>query len=489
MAANTRIQVRRGYSANYTGGQLGTTPTGIRWLNTGLEPSVLAEGEIGYEIDTGKFKIGKYISGGLATWSGLPYAGGSALISETGIGFKFDDSKNAYTLYSYITGIAGGQDGITFQTLPLSGLLNDAYVSGTYYTIGLSAKLETFHDSHISISSNALSSTINGITISGYNNSTITLNPDGGTVTQSGVDIRNLTETVTVTSAMGGLSVGTQLNTSSGITAVLKQMLQQIFEPSLAIGPSVIFSSFGGVANNSEIGTTGNLTVNISYIAGRINGTGTGAGWNSSAQQGTRAGAATSYTISGVNTELVASRTFNNFQLNASSISIPFSANHAPGITALNSIGQVSTASDLSPNPLPIGTVSNSTTISSYRGLFYGFSKLDTNVPTTSAEIRNLFESPTVNASGSIVRPTRPYIFTINIPAGTQKIMVAVPSGYVNLSNGISVINAVNQPETYSTTTIDVSGANGFTASKYFLHYYTVPSPIALNTTHTITVT
>jgi hypothetical protein len=109
---------------------------------------VLAPGEIGFELDTGKFKIGATGLGLTAgsNWIDLPYAGGSALISNTGIGFRFNSSNNAYTLYSYITGISGGQDGITFQTLPLSGLLNDTTVSGTYYTIGLSTKLENFHD-------------------------------------------------------------------------------------------------------------------------------------------------------------------------------------------------------------------------------------------------------------------------------------------------------------------------------------------------------
>ena len=113
MAANTRIQLRRGLSSE--------------WLsNTRLAP-----GEIGFEIDTGKFKIGRTGLGANigSEWGTLAYAGGSALISQTGIGFKFDSSNNAYTLYSYITGISGGQDGITFQTLPLSGLLNDTTVS------------------------------------------------------------------------------------------------------------------------------------------------------------------------------------------------------------------------------------------------------------------------------------------------------------------------------------------------------------------------
>jgi hypothetical protein len=129
MARNTKIQLRRG--------------TAAQWdvlLNGGTDP-VLAEGEIGYEIDTGRFKVGK--AGG-TQWSLLPYAGGSTIVSNTGIGFTFDQSANAYTLYSVITGINGGQDGISFSTFPLSDLVVGA--SGSGYTISLSSKLENFHD-------------------------------------------------------------------------------------------------------------------------------------------------------------------------------------------------------------------------------------------------------------------------------------------------------------------------------------------------------
>lgn len=127
MPRNTKIQLRRG--------------TAAEWLNGGL--AALDVGEIGYEIDTGRFKIGK---SGVSLWSQLPYAGGSTLIANSGIGLILDTANNAYTVYSVITGVTGGQDGITFETLPLSGLLNNIDASGTYYRIGLSNKLENFHD-------------------------------------------------------------------------------------------------------------------------------------------------------------------------------------------------------------------------------------------------------------------------------------------------------------------------------------------------------
>lgn len=197
MARNTKIQLRRG--------------TAVQWnvlLNGGTDP-VLAEGEIGYEIDTGRFKIGK--TSGTA-WSLLPYAGGSTLVSQTGIGFTFDTAANAYTLYSYITGVNGGQDGITFQTLPLSGLLNDINASGTYYSIGLSTKLENFHDL-----------TGNGIVVqSGSNFYTRSLS-SGNNITINNADAVSANPIIGLSSSLTGLSSisgndNFSISSNSGIT-------------------------------------------------------------------------------------------------------------------------------------------------------------------------------------------------------------------------------------------------------------------------------
>lgn len=119
---NTRIQLRRGTAAQWTG-----------------QGKTLAVGEIGYEVDTGKFKIGTSAQG---NWDSLPYAGGSAISGMSGVAFTFDSSANAYYLYSFITGI--GQEGISFSTGNLAEYVPGA--TGSYYKINISNKLENFHD-------------------------------------------------------------------------------------------------------------------------------------------------------------------------------------------------------------------------------------------------------------------------------------------------------------------------------------------------------
>ena len=123
MARNTKVQVRRGTAAQWDLNQ-----------NDGYDP-VLAEGEIGYEIDTGRFKIGK--TGG-TQWSLLPYAGGSDLIPGTGIATVFDPINNAYTIHSVIE---SSGNGLYVEGINLSGDgLTSA--SGTFYKIGLDDRLQ-----------------------------------------------------------------------------------------------------------------------------------------------------------------------------------------------------------------------------------------------------------------------------------------------------------------------------------------------------------
>ena len=104
MAVQTQIQVRRGTASSWTS----TNPT-------------LAAGEIGFESDTGKFKIGT----GSATWTSLTYfspgAVASPLTTKGDIwGYSTTDARlavgaNGYTLVadsSTSTGLAYGSSAL-----------------------------------------------------------------------------------------------------------------------------------------------------------------------------------------------------------------------------------------------------------------------------------------------------------------------------------------------------------------------------------------
>jgi hypothetical protein len=462
MPANTKIQLRRGLAADWTS----TNPT-------------LAAGEIGFETNTGKFKIG---TNGLTAWNDLAYAGGSNISPGSGISVIKNETTNTYTIHGTI--LASGS-GLISTTVDYGGN-GTSTVSGTYYSIGLSDRLQNFNNSNISISNNAISSSTSGISISGFNSSTIALNPGGGIVTASGIDIRNITESITVTSPVGGLSTGTVLTTASGITDILKKMLQQIFEPSIT-NPGFTISFPGGTPTTVEAGTVTNLTINANFTQGSVNGSGLGAGWVAGGFQGVRAGAATSYVInsSGVGT----STSLNIGNVTAVDGAITYNGSNSTvtygtGIVPKNSTGANSALHvQLSGNTIQ---ASNNISYTGRRKLFYGTSSSVISTP-TSGNILAL--------SNSILNPsTSTPNFNIVAPTGTRTIIIAVPSGagYSSLANSTLTVFDTNTQQfldvatTFSTSAVDVPGANGYLPTGYKVLTYVNGAPTIVSSTYTI---
>lgn len=170
MANQTRIQLRRGYSIGYTGPMIGGIPTGVS--GTWAVGTSLAPGEIGFELDTGKFKIG---TNGITTWGSLPYAGGSLLSPGSGIALIKDDANNTYTLHSSI--VSSGS-GLTATTGVFSGN-GTTTASGSYYSIGLSNRLQNL--SSLSTSGIVVSTDATGVVVRGLSsgNNIFISNPSG----------------------------------------------------------------------------------------------------------------------------------------------------------------------------------------------------------------------------------------------------------------------------------------------------------------------
>ncbi len=188
MARNTKIQLRRGTQSQWN-----------------LSGATLAEGEIGYEIDTGRFKIGK-IGGSL--WSALPYAGGSDIVPGSGMGLVYSSSSNSYTLHNI--SLSSG-NGISVQPFILGGD-GTSTPSGTGYYFGLANRLQTL--------SNLTSSGI----IVGINSSGVTTRSlsDGNNIAISnrdGIDnnpIINLSSSLTGLNSISGVNEF-RIGSSSGI--------------------------------------------------------------------------------------------------------------------------------------------------------------------------------------------------------------------------------------------------------------------------------
>jgi hypothetical protein len=148
MPARNTIQVRRGYSMGYSGAIIGSTPlSGNTWTG-GIQ---LAEGELGYEINTGRFKIGRRnASGVLITWENLDYAGGGGLdggvIPGSGIGILVNASGDD-TIYSILTNDANDTN-ISITSGNITDIIPSA--TGFYYKLGLADSLSNIENIEIS---------------------------------------------------------------------------------------------------------------------------------------------------------------------------------------------------------------------------------------------------------------------------------------------------------------------------------------------------
>lgn len=242
MAANTRIQVRRGYSVGYSEGQIGLTPLTAIWTNG----TQLSEGEIGYEIDTGRFKIGKYINGTLATWQNLPYAGGSDIVPGTGIATRFDLTTNKHIIHSRIDNSGVGISLYQFQ-IPGDGLTTP---SGSGYSIGLSNRLQT-------LSNLTSSGIIVGIDSSGVTTRSLS---DGNNINITNRDGISNNPIISLNSSVTGL------NSISGVDNF-----------TIASNSGINFNAGSGVVNVDDLTVDGetNLNGNINIgLAARILATG-----------------------------------------------------------------------------------------------------------------------------------------------------------------------------------------------------------------------
>lgn len=508
MGRNTLIQVRRG--------------TTVQW--SGQNP-VLSQGEWGYNTDLGRFKIGD----SLTSWNDLLWASirptSNDIVGSDGIGIDLSccATGNIPLANIKVTGILSSQ--INNFNTSVSGLLPDITgVSGVSTLFDSSSNTWTVYLDNPSIEVGDITDfdervddrvaellgvpsespfrNISGINLSYLDNDnridigldTTVVRTTGdqtisGSLEVSGVNVRNITNSIVVTEDVGGLAKGTTLSSASGITEILRTILEKVFEPT----PGAAANFSVGLSNTAaqEVGTNlNNFTITANSVSsGTILGTGLGSNWNSSAVQRSRVGAPTRYTIDSVDRGLNNSYNRGTYTVGPSN-SFSIMIDYASGTIPVNSLGNISISQDWA-SITQATSVTRSASFVGYRGLFYGWDKNSTSIPATSDNIRSL-NSVTSDASGTMVIATnKPYTINLSVPIGTKRIVVAVPSGsngYQTFGNNISVINAANLGETYDTTTVSVSGANGYTAIPYFVHYYIPAAPIGANTTHTITV-
>ena len=233
--SKTIIQVRRGYSVGYTGsaiGPLGNPSVNNTWSNS----TVLAPGEIGFEVNTGKFKIG---TDGTTTWGSLPYAGGSAITATSGICSSYDSATNSYTLVSPIN-ISGVGIAINYVSCGVG--------SGSISQLSLNNRLQDF--SNLNTSGIVVSTSATGVTVRGLD--------EGSNINITNASGLTANPIISLNNSLTGLSY-----ISGGYVKVTGVGNALIVDNDAYIGGtlSAVQINLNGITSSGDVGISGNLNL------------------------------------------------------------------------------------------------------------------------------------------------------------------------------------------------------------------------------------
>ena len=282
---------------------------------------------------------------------------------------------------------------------------------------------------------------------------------------------------ITANIAVGAVAANQVINSGTTLEGFITALLVSTFYPTIE-EPSAGISS--NLALSAEIGTTGDLTLTVSYSPGNIAGNTVGGVWNAGVSQGARAGAANKYTIAGEDRLLQNTRNIGTITYAATplsySASVAFDAGTVQPVDSKGAnFGSVKTA----------GTVSTPTiSLSGYRKLFYGSDNSPT-VPTATSNFIRLL-------SGKINSPSAGMAaFNISIPVGATSVWIAYPSTIRAISNSsIVYIEGLGSSvgSNFVETSLTVQGAGSDTGISYRIYKYVPDAPFSQTATYRVSI-
>lgn len=285
----------------------------------------------------------------------------------------------------------------------------------------------------------------NGINV---DNSTDKISADMDYITDNMV----IGQDLTVTQATGAYKDGAKITAGTSLQEILKKILQEVKQPIITKTPSVTVSLTG--AGAKEVGTE----FTPSYVVTFHDGTYTYTPNNAGCTAGTY-----SVTDSNNGTASTKTGTFTQFTVgDDTNYKVTATATYTDGVVAKDNTGANS-------NPeikIAAGTTpsASSSAVTGYRSWFTGTSTSELgSTDYTSAFVRSLSNRNSVPNTNA---------FTINVPAGARRVVVAVPTGWkLSYVKDQSALNAdiVTKFNKYS---VNVEGTNGYTAKAYNVFVY-----------------
>lgn len=264
---------------------------------------------------------------------------------------------------------------------------------------------------------------------------------------------------LTVTNATGALKAGYKVSADTSLKSLLKKMLQEVKQPGTPTAPSLTVSLTN--AGAKEVGTKVTPAYTTKFNAGSYTyGPATGV-------------TAISYSISnGSETKDTATGSFDEITVaDGMSYKLTATAAYSDGVVANDNTGATS-------NPeikISAGTTAtaSSSAITGFRSFFYG-TKVSGLATYTSADVRALSNGNAAATAGKT--------FKITIPSGTKQVVIAVPAAR-SLKSVINVgLSRGEVADTFVSTTVDVEGANGYTAASYKVYVFNSSTALDDNT-------
>ena len=264
---------------------------------------------------------------------------------------------------------------------------------------------------------------------------------------------------IKVTQAVGALATNKTFDATTKLKDILKQMLQKEMQPTVT-QPSVSLTFASAKAY--EVGTKITPSYSAKLNAGSYSyGPATGI-------------TATSWSVSatGVETPLTtATGSFPEITVTEGmNYKVTAVATHEAGADPVTNLGNPADAS----KKITAGTKSaTSGSITGFRSFFYG----------TKTTGLDSYDSAAVRAltnGNAKAEPNKQ--FNITIPAGTKQIVIAVPAAR-SLKSVINVgLSRGEVADTFVASTVDVEGANGYTAAPYKVYVFNSSTALDANT-------
>jgi hypothetical protein len=276
-----------------------------------------------------------------------------------------------------------------------------------------------------------------------------TKNSTGGGVLERDIIVAGVT--------VGNFSSGDTLNKGTSITTILEDMLIKKIAATYAAPTGTLSSTESG---DIEIGSTVSPSLSASFTQ----------------RDG---GALTKYVLKRGTTTLVDNATIithvdNNQSIGSTALSYQATFSYNDGSVKNNNVGEASPTGQIKAGSVTSNTIS----ITGRRNAFYG---IDGQI-TTSAQIRAY--------TGKVLNPVEGTTFTIEVPKDSVTFEFAYPATLRDVSKLMHDDSNfdIKSSSLLSKTTVNVEGANGFTAIAYKVYRLTPTQAWSTAQKYTITI-